>query len=1153
MNSKERLEDIIKEYSPDLWTGFFRSKSPFFAPRKESLKHYQDDYFTDITPIGTIKKDPYNIFIAAIRIVKDLSERSSRKAQYDKAKEILRAEDIYDGGIFIFYDATGNFRFSLVYEQHLGTRRTFSNFRRFTYFVSQELTNNTFKNRIGLEDFSSFDKIKEAFSVEKVTDKFFEEFRKIFEKTKAEFEKTNKNTVCLWLKDRYPKEEYHEHINKFAFIFLGRLIFIYFLQRKGWIENHKNFIRNVIKDDDNCNLYFSFFQPLFFEVFAKKENERTPEIKKQYKDTPYLNGGLFERSELEVQLEKAGVFILFDDKFIRDIVLNFFEAYNFTIDENLPDDKEVSIDPEMLGKVFENTLAEEERGKKGTFYTPREIVHFMVKDSLLQFLLNETSIEHNKLHCFIYHDDFNLDNLTKEQIRQIDSLLEEIKILDPAVGSAAFPVEMMHVLVNLRKKLDVRVGKNVNEITLKKQFIKNNLYGVDIDPGAIEIAKLRLWLALIVDYNKSEAEPLPNLDFQFRVGNSLQEKVDGLDIFNEVRKSHFSSTTEFEKVKDKMIKIKNKFYDSENEAEKRKLKNEFDDLEHRLINAVLDKYRDELTSQFKNVKGFGGHKIASFQKSIKTIMTKMDILGKKIKDGTYKLFKPDFHFSEVFDRKDKDGKKINGFDVVIGNPPYGVKVDDDIKDWHGLGSKDSYGVFISTSLKRFLKEGGILSFIVSDTFLTIKTHLELRQQILSKQLHKIIRFHQDCFEATVNACIMGITNKSDDDEIIAADLTNISTRKEVDELREKLYHLESFIGQATPVFAIYKYNQNLIKTNSNYPIFVGSPKLFLLMNNTAVERLVFGEAKQIKIRKINFNGKPIELVRFGDIAEIRQGLATGDNDYYLFQNPEARGNYKNINEYRKYLLKDGDLNKIISNETIRLKVVEKGLHKLKNEKCFDEDLWFEGRYIVPYDKGGESDTDTGWLPNYYVPTNYFIDWSCEAVRRLNELTIRDRDGKGKEVRCAVMRSPEYYFKKSITASRVGEYSPTFRKGTDTLFDSGCSNVFTEINRDIILGIVCSKLFKWFFKLGINHTVNSQVDDMKEIPFVISENNELAHLVNEIIKKQKQNSRYDYMSNEQKEIDKLVYEIYGLDRSDIQEVETWYARRYPKLAGCCDLS
>ncbi len=1155
--SRKMLENIINDFQVEKFTDFFRLKNNKFRPVEEDIVIGEVDKFSNGFKIGEIPFEYKKLGIYAFQVKEELSERSGKKSQYELGKKILKIEN-YNAGIFIFYDKNNNFRFSLIYDIPLGPRRRWSNFRRFTYFVSPDQTNKTFLRYIGEGDFSSLDKIKESFSVEKVTDKFFEEFRSYFQKTKEEFEKTNK-AICLWLKDRYPDEEYKEQINRFVYTFLGRIIFIYFLQRKGWIENRRDFVRSVVESEENNLLYLNFFQPLFFDVFAKKEEERPKDIKEKYKDTPYLNGGLFEKSELEGQLEKEGKFILFSDEFIKDIILNFFETYNFTIDENSPNDQEVSIDPEMLGKIFENTLAEEERGKKGTFYTPREIVHFMVKDALWQFLKNETNIDSKKLHQLVY-DEKEIEELglTKDQIRLIDKKLENVKVLDPAVGSAAFPVEMMQILVDLRKRLNVNVGKNINEVALKKQFIKNNLYGVDIDPGAIEIAKLRLWLSLIVDYEKSEVEPLPNLDFQFRVGNSLQEKIDDIDIFQKENKGQSSMLeyeSEFEKIKGRMIDIKSKFYDSDSEVEKHKLKKDFDDFEHKLIQEVIKDYRKRLLSYKGMQKGnIDGRKIEKDEREITRILEKINSLEQKVKDGTYKLFKPDFHFSEVFDRKDEKGNKIGGFDIVIGNPPYGVKVENDIKEWHGLGSKDSYGVFISTSLKRFLKSGGVLSFIVSDTWLTIKTHKPLREQVLEKQLHKVIRLHQDCFDATVNACIMIVTSSQNNNgNIIAADLTSISTRKEVEELREKLYHLEKFIGQSTHKFAVYKYNQNLIKTNSNLPIFVGSPKLFTLMNDTTCP--VIGKeinGKKVKVRQIEFNGKIVELVRFGDIAEIKQGLATGDNKYYLFQKPEARGSYKNINNYKQYLLTEKDLEKIKNNDELRLKVIEKGFHKSRNEKNFDEDLWFDGRYIVSHDKGGESDAESGWLPNYYVPTNYFIDWSQEAVKRMKTLTIRQRDGKGKDVKAAVIRNPSYYFKEGITLSHTGMYSPMFRINNPGPFNVGGSCIFSVLDYNFILGILNSKLIKLFFKIGINGSVNASEDPIKEIPFCILQNKKIIQLVKQIIEKQKQNPRYDYMSNEQKEIDRLVYEMYGLNKDDIREVETWYARRYPKLARFSDL-
>jgi len=1154
--SRAILQDIISDFSSDKITRLFRQKNRLFVPRTSDLAQYENNQFEDAKQLGVIEiSADEKILVCTFKVNQPLTERSGKRTQYEVGKKVLKDMQA-DAGIFIFYDDHGNFRFSLIYPETLGNRRQWSNYRRFTYYVSQELTNKTFLSRIGDGDFSTLEKIKDAFSVEKVTNKFFEEFRSIFEQTKAEFQKTNKNTVCLWLKDRYAEKEYDEQINKYAYMFLGRIVFLYFLLRKGWIEGQKDFIRKSVEDSSNSNLYTNFFLPLFFDVFAKKPEDRPKSIQKLYNTTPYLNGGLFEKSELEHEMEKSGIYILFDDQFIRNVILNFFESYSFTIDENSPDDQEVSIDPEMLGKVFENTLAEEERGKKGTFYTPREIVHFMVKEALWQFLKNETELDHEALHEYVFNDEYNLKDFSKPDLRLIDKKLEVVKILDPAVGSAAFPVEMMQVLVNLRRRLDVRVGKNISEVNLKKQYIKNNLYGVDIDSGAIEIAKLRIWLALIVDYELPEIEPLPNLDFQFRVGNSLQEKIDEIDVFNEgddgIAQLPGFNENEYLQMKQSMIEIKDKFYESDEEEEKKELKAKFDDLEHKLIKAALDKYNEDFKEQIKNAH------FKKVEKKLKETAERAARLEQKIKDGTYKLFKPDFHFSEVFDREDEKGKPARGFDIVIGNPPYGVKVENDIRDIHKLGNKDSYGIFISSAFKRFLKPNGVLSFITSDTWLTIKTHRLLREQVLEKQIHKVIRIHQDCFEATVNACILLASNSiSSENRIIVADLTKMTTRTMLSELRSKLYHLEESIDEITPEIAVYSYLQDLIKANSNLPIFVASPKIFSLLNNTTCENhqeeVGDNEKTIANVRYISFNKKTLRILRFGEVANIKQGLATGDNRWYLFQNPEARGNYRSITEYKKFVLTEKDLKKIRDDEILRLKIIERGFHKNKSEKEFDSDLWFGGRYIAPYDKGGASDVDSGFLPNYYVPIDYYIDWSRESLNRLKTLTIGERDGTDREQRAAVIRSPELYFKKGITFSFAGVYCPTFRIGSFGPFDHGSSNIFCDqFDEYIQLGILASKLQKYLSRNYINHTVNFGVDDLKESPIVIDVNREITKFVGQIVQKQKHDPRYDYMSNEQVEIDKLVYEMYGFNEEDIREVETWYARRYPKLARFCNL-
>lgn len=1154
------LNDLIHNISHENLVRFFREKISRFKPKLEILpQDYNDETFTNGILLGEMKFDWVGFVVCAFNVSRELSERSGKKAQYERAKKILRDMD-FVAGIFVFIGENGAFRFSLVYANYLGTRVDFSSYRRFTYFVSPQLTNKTFIQRIGDGDFSSLESIKEAFSVERVTSKFFREFREIFYRTRAEFEKQNKNTVCVWLKSKYDDEEYQEQIKKFTLNFLGRIIFLYFLLRKGWIEDRSDYIRRIVEDRSNKNLYLDVFKPLFFDVFAKQPNERPSDVRAQYQNTPYLNGGLFEHSELEAQMEKEGKFILFSDKFIREIILDFFEAYNFTVDENSPDDQEVSIDPEMLGKVFENTLAEEERNKRGTFYTPREIVNFMVKDALSQYLSNETGISRTILDPIVLNDG-DVSVLSAHQIRQCDAKLEDIKVLDPAVGSGAFPVEMMQVLIDLRKRLNVRVGVNINEVALKKALIKNNLYGVDIDPGAIEVAKLRLWLALIVDYDKTLVEPLPNLDFQFRVGNSLQEKIDDIDIFNETEVGQMDwlqSESKFEAIKAQMIAIKDRFYQSSDEAVRNRLKDQFDALESQLIHAVLEKYREQVLEQIQN------QQLRKAEERIAETTQKIDRLEQRIQDGTYKLFKPDFHFSEVFDRVDENNERVGGFDIVIANPPYGVKIDRDIRDWHGLGSRDSYGVFISTALKRFVKPGGVMSYIVSDTWLTIKTHKALRAQVLEKQLHKVIKLHQDCFEAVVNPCIILVTNHQDDkSRLVAADLTNLSTRENVEHLRGLLYNLDEHIGQSTPIFAVYTYDQELIFINSNLPIFVGSPKLFLLMNDTDVviqQKEIAGQ--QVPIRQIIYNQKTIELVRFGDIADVKVGLQTGENKAYLYQTPESGSSYRNSEEFRQFLLTNEDLEKIANNQERRMKVIQKGIHKTRDEKNFDEERWLGGRYIVPYDKGGASDTEAGWLPNYYVPTDFYIDWSTWAINRMKTLTIAQRIKKNKENKtikphyktqiAAVFRNVDYYFTKGITFSITGLYAPTFRINSIGVFDVKGSYISPPFDQYFALGVLTSKLMKLISKVFIYNCVDMQVDAIKEIPFVCNENLEISKIVKTIYYKQKENPKYPYMENEQKVIDMLVYELYGLDEDDIREVETWYARRYPRLAHLCDI-
>jgi hypothetical protein len=222
--------------------------------------------------------------------------------------------------------------------------------------------------------------------------------------------------------------------------------------------------------------------------------------------------------------------------------------------------------------------------------------------------------------------------------------------------------------------------------------------------------------------------------------------------------------------------------------------------------------------------------------------------------------------------------------------------------------------------------------------------------------------------------------------------------------------------------------------------------------------------------------------------------------------------------------------------------------------------YFGGRYIVPYDKGGESDSDEGWMPNYWVPTNYFIDWSEHAVTAIESVTIADAyRRKGKPVPsgkphyettvAGLIRNPDFYFKVGITFSDTGFYAPTFRLSSAGTFDVMGMTLFTNVDSEQLCGFLASRMTRFFVKNCVNSSVHTQVEGLKPLPYpnLHLDRRAIAEFVHSIAQKQHTNPRYDYASNEQIEIDRLVYAAYGLNDADIKEVENWYARRYPKLA------
>jgi hypothetical protein len=1167
--SNQLIKIFKNKYQPieqsNQWKDFLKSlfknqDSAFYSsPIQQREEKKAHDDVESILEFGDLKlKDDSRILFYEVKL-KDHKHITSRVGLRNIIHNNVIPGDV-DGIIATYFNPTTNdwrltfISKSLYWDDEFNEIKEETHPRRYTYVLGEgesiktallqfEWLFNEVKNReITIED------IIKTFSVEKISNEFFKEYFNQF-KAFTEYIVDNESAFSFFKSqvdknknDKEQQEDTEKLVRHYVKKLLGRIVFLYFLQKKGWLgvplngiwgQGQKDFMSQLFENYKNKNNYYDeVLEPLFFNTLnVDRRGDQNDEFSITKTRIPYLNGGLFEKDKIEPKTIKIQP-ILFEELF------NFFDQYNFTIDENSPDDKDIGIDPEMLGLIFENLL--EDNKDKGTFYTPKVVVHYMCKESLCNYIIEElsgkcTKKELKEIKTLVFENDKIDLRVVEKFAPDIDKALSTVKICDPAIGSGAFPMGMVYEIFRLKRLissyLDVQDFIYLEE---KLKIIRHSIYGVDIDKGAVDIARLRFWLSLIVD--EQEPQPLPNLDYKIMQGDSLKESFEGIaldtimddettkqeqqytlgDEFAEPQPSYGLSFEEKSNIKywvdqyfsleplikkqelhEKIDKAVINHIHKNVTANAKELKNQLIKLELKYINAG------------KNIALLKGGKDVKQYKELKNKIDTIEVQEKRLVKVQETTERPYFLWNLFFDKILNEGKK--GFDIVIGNPPYGgIKIDDDVRERYGLQSKDPYGAFISMAINKLLKPKGVLCYIVSDTWLTIKSHKPLREIVLYHQLKNVIRLHQDCFKATVNSCIFTLIKTADkkpltNNEVIAADLTNISTRKQVPEFRNKLFNLANNVGQYTPEFAVYKYEQDILSNNNNKPVLVASPKLFRLLNDNGDLN------KESYIVEINKNKIILDKVKKNE--DVKKGMDSSIKFVFRADNdvPIIRTRYELV-----------DKNRIRNFDEIEsLTDIE------KIEGVNDND------YIIPFNKGGSSSTKENWLPNYFVRIEYYIDYSKKAVNKHYH------------------RNKGFYFKEGLTFSFRGDYSPTFRLKNIGPFDANSSFLSSNhYDKILFLGILNSKLIRYIFNAMIQHTVASDIDKIKEIPIVLPDDKlskNIINLVTTIIKKQKQKPKYNFFANEQKGIDKLVYELYGLNEEDINEVETWFARRYPKLA------
>lgn len=758
---KNLLNDLDESKS-QVWAGNYIPES--FRGAIKSYKrigHYSDKNKNAIDVLTVnVKRD--NTLERARTLQRNFIARHLKQRNHEAALVAFYAED---------YD---DWRFSLVImELNLNKTKVeieLSPAKRYSFLVGINERSHTAQNQFvnllsDKKDKHTLNEIEEAFNIETVTKEFFLEYRDLFIRTKKSLDK-------ILSSDSKVKDEFEnkgvDSVN-FSKKLLGQIVFLYFLQKKGWFgverddqwgEGSKKFLRELLeaKHGKFNNFFNDILEPLFYEALRIDRSHDDHYYSRFNCKIPFLNGGLFDpigdynwvKTDITLPNELFSNTKKTTTGDIGDGILDIFDRYNFTVIEDEPLEKEVAIDPELLGKAYEkfNAIRPDNfdkyskvlrSGKKGeetkfnkeygVFYTPREIVHYMCQQSIIYYLVNcldgkcskeaieflilegDKFVEHLKIAKEKNEENNNYKGGYKEDKRfielkdnaeEIDKVLANFKVCDPAVGSGAFPVGMMteivkarifFILTNCLEEKYTNEHKEKlkrNPYNFKRDCIENTLYGVDIDSGAVEITKLRLWLSLVVDEEDIKGiKPLPNLDYKIVCGNSLFN-VDKQNIFVDYNL--------------KLIEeLKVLLFNETNVKKKQEYK------------AQIDKLITEVTENNKT-------------------------------------FVLEIYFSEVFE------KEQGGFDIVIANPPY-------------VGEKGNEGIFHEISNTKLSKEfytrwmdyfyyffhrgidlgknNSIISFISTNYFLTASGGIKLRSDLKHRTIIKrIVNFNElKIFEA----------------------------------------------------------------------------------------------------------------------------------------------------------------------------------------------------------------------------------------------------------------------------------------------------------------------------------------------------------------------------------------------------------------------
>lgn len=947
--------------------------------------------------------------------------------------------------------------------------------------------------------------IEDVFSIREITQSFYEDFGELFRGT---------------LQDAiHGLDDPEENLNAYTRTVVNRVLFLLFIEEKGWLDDDVDYVENkyeTAKEDDDKHVYEDFFEPLFFEALSD-----TDETEYDFLGSiPFLNGGLFERRDIEegVEIDEAFFDALLDPtENEAGEPKGFLRRYKISLRESNPSEQELVVDPEFIGRIFEMFMQEDDRSEVGAFYTPKPITAYMTKNALKQHLLQSTDISHEEAVSLVA-DHTAPESLTDEQIDAIDDALRSASILDPAVGSGAFIIAMLEELVSVSEALDENRMDERTRFSLKEEFIADNLYGVDIDAGGIELCKFRVWLHLMQDLDgishdefidRNDEFALPNLGFKFFVGNSLVGEHDPtrIDIgsYQETLTGGLDETlTEIHDTR--------KAYQTAYGDEKERLGEKLDDL------------TTELETQLA-VKEQGGW-MTEVAEEADTTFAWTSKIPEVILNG--------------------------GFDIVIGNPPYEGQSQQDYIGELARFYDEKYDFYKTIPRMRhdlyqlfnvrgweLTREGGILSYITSDTFYTIGSKHTTRQLLQGNRMYDLLKANPDTFDAAVSPAVFSMKKQSEENNYTFSYID--ATETEIEQYRSLIGELikkdgsdKSDKDETSGVYSLnlsgesqgYTVPVNLYRTTLRQAFFEPTETNLSIheQHMSRINSLADSWEKSIRDSDTleenlsRIKSEHIDNLESGDVSILGLmtlggvGLQTGSNEEYLayIDGTDSAEEVKRRNSNFDYVSKNEETYSYIS-RVISEEHVADVSEMTKNEKLngIQDNT---NRTWVPVEKGFKQEDV------YFKPREVYINWSKDSVEGIDE------DG--------LIRNIEYYFQPGIFSSRGG-FSDLLVRYTDEAVIESTGVVLTPIEQTIsakyAIGLLNSEVCEHITDTFINSS-GKQATDMRHIPIPIpsdEQESQMEELVNKAIRIRKGEEKME-LSEVQKQIDQFVEELYDIE-------------------------